>query len=93
MNAVVEVRRWSFTASVGTQRLATEVGEFPRFRVPYPPEHRRQMVELVRSGQTSQNLAREFEPYAQSIAHWVRKPSAMPASARIATRPVPSARR
>lgn len=44
----------------------------PRFRVPYPPEFRRQMVELVRSGRTPQDLAREFEPNAQSIAHWVR---------------------
>ena len=45
----------------------------PRFRVPYPPEFRRQMVELVRSGRTPQDLAREFEPNAQSIAHWVRQ--------------------
>lgn len=35
-----------------------------RFRVPYPPEFRRQMVELVRSGRTPQDLAREFEPTA-----------------------------
>ena len=45
----------------------------PKFRVPYPPEFRRQMVELVRSGRTPQDLAREFEPNAQSIAHWVRQ--------------------
>jgi len=45
----------------------------PRFRVPYPPEFRRQMVELARSGRTPQNLAREFELNAQSIAHWVRQ--------------------
>lgn len=41
----------------------------PRFRVPYPPEFRRQMVELVRSGRTPQDFAREFGPNAQSIAH------------------------
>lgn len=44
-----------------------------KFRVPYPPEFRRQMVELVRSGRTPQDLAREFEPSAQSIAYWVRQ--------------------
>ncbi|BDG71628.1 insertion element IS6110 uncharacterized 12.0 kDa protein [Roseomonas fluvialis] len=56
-----------------TPRLETEVFEMPRFRVPYPPEFRRQMVELVRSGRTPEDLAREFEPTAQSIAHWVRQ--------------------
>ena len=56
-----------------TPRLETEVSEIPRFRVPYPPEFRRQMVELVRSGRTPQDLAREFEPSVQSIAHWVRQ--------------------
>ena len=45
----------------------------PRFRVPYPPEFRRQMVELVRSGRTPQDLAREFEPSAQSTAYWVQQ--------------------
>lgn len=56
-----------------TPRLETEVFETPRFRVPYPPEFRRQMVELVRSGRTPQDLAREFEPNAQSIVLWVRQ--------------------
>ncbi len=45
----------------------------PKFRVPYPPEFRRQMVELVRSGRTPEDLSREFEPTAQSIWNWVRK--------------------
>lgn len=31
------------------------------------------MVELVRSGRTPEELSREFEPTAQSIANWVRK--------------------
>lgn len=44
-----------------------------RFRLPYPPEFRRQMVELVRSGRTPEELAREFEPTAQSIWNWVRR--------------------
>ena len=45
----------------------------PRTRVPYPPEFRRQMVELVRAGRTPEELAREFEPTATSIANWVRQ--------------------
>ncbi|MDB5376732.1 MAG: family transposase [Rubritepida sp.] len=44
-----------------------------RFRVPYPPEFRRQMVELVRTGRTPADLSREFEPTAQSIWNWVRQ--------------------
>ena len=39
----------------------------PKLRVPYPPEVRRQMVELVRSERTPEDLSREFEPTAQSI--------------------------
>jgi len=45
----------------------------PRFRSAYPPEFRRQLVELVRSGRTPEELSREFEPTAQSIATWVRQ--------------------
>ena len=40
-------------------------------RRPYPPEFRRQIIELVRSGRTPEQLAREFEPSAQSIRNWV----------------------
>lgn len=39
----------------------------------YPLEFRRQMVELVRSGRTPEQLAGEFEPSAQSIRTWVRQ--------------------
>ena len=45
----------------------------PRSRPPYPPEFRRQMVELVRGGRTPEELAKEFEPTAQSIGNWVRQ--------------------
>ena len=45
----------------------------PRFQTSYPPEFRRQLVELVRSGRTPEDLAREFEPTAQSILNWVRQ--------------------
>ena len=44
----------------------------PRFHPPYPPEYRQQIVELVRSGRTPQELAREFEPSAQCIRDWVK---------------------
>ena len=44
-----------------------------RFRAAYPPEFRRQTAELVLSGRTPEELSREFEPTAQSIANWVRQ--------------------
>ncbi len=45
----------------------------PKSRSPYPAEFRAQMVELVRSGRTPEELSREFEPTAQSIWNWVRQ--------------------
>ena len=42
-----------------------------RTRRGYPPEFRWQMVELVRAGRSPAELAREFEPTAQSIRNWV----------------------
>ena len=39
----------------------------------YPPEYRRRLIELVRSGRTPEELARSFEPTAQSIRNWVRQ--------------------
>jgi transposase len=43
----------------------------PKSRPPYPPELRRQMVELVRAGRNPEDLAREYEPSAQAIRNWV----------------------
>lgn len=43
----------------------------PRTRPPYPPEFRRQMVDLVRAGRDPVDLAREFEPSVQAIRNWV----------------------
>jgi len=43
----------------------------PRTRLPYPPEFRQRMVELVRAGRTPSELAKEFEPSAQTIRNWV----------------------
>ena len=45
----------------------------PKSHPPYAPEFRRQMVELVRSGRTPEELSREFEPTAQAIWNWVRQ--------------------
>jgi transposase len=43
----------------------------PRSHAPYSLEFRRRMVELVRSGRNPEELAKEFEPSAQSIRNWV----------------------
>jgi transposase len=43
----------------------------PKTRPPYPPEFRRQIVDLVRAGRTAAELAREFEPSATTIRNWV----------------------
>ncbi len=40
-------------------------------RAPYAPEFRQQMIELVRSGRSPEELSREFEPSAQAIRNWV----------------------
>ena len=44
----------------------------PESRIPCPPEFRRQMIELVRSGRSPGSLAKEFEPSAQTIQTWVK---------------------
>jgi transposase len=52
-------------------RLSIGGFKMPKTRPPYSAEFRRQMVELVRAGRDPADLAREFEPTAQSICHWV----------------------
>ena len=42
-----------------------------RHRTPYPAEFRARIVELVKAGRTPEELAREFEPTAQTIIYWV----------------------
>jgi len=42
----------------------------PKSRAPYPAEFRQQIVELVRAGRISEELAKEFEPTAQTIHNW-----------------------
>ena len=43
----------------------------PKSRPPYPAAFRQQMVELVWSGRTLGDLAREFEPSAEALRNWV----------------------
>ncbi|MCY4555200.1 MAG: IS3 family transposase [Chloroflexi bacterium] len=43
----------------------------PNTHRPYAPEFRQQMVELVRSGRTPEELALEYEPSAGAIRNWV----------------------
>ena len=45
----------------------------PKKRRQYPPEYRKEMVELVRAGRNPEDLGREFEPSAQSIRNWVEQ--------------------
>ena len=45
----------------------------PGTHAPYPPEFRRQMVELVRSGRSIEELAKEFEPSSGAIRNWVKQ--------------------
>ena len=42
-------------------------------RVPYAPEFRAQMIELVRAGRSPEELAEEFEPTAQTIRNWLKQ--------------------
>jgi transposase len=40
-------------------------------RPPYPPEFRRQILELVKAGRSPDELAKEYEPTAQTIRNWM----------------------
>lgn len=45
----------------------------PKSKPPYAPEYRRQMVELVRAGRKTEELAAEFGVSANSIRNWVHQ--------------------
>ncbi len=45
----------------------------PKSHVPYPPEFRQQILELVRAGRSPDELAQEFEPTAQMIRNWIKQ--------------------
>jgi transposase len=43
----------------------------PKSRPPYPPQLRREILSLVRSGRSPEDLAREYEPSATTIRNWM----------------------
>ena len=45
----------------------------PKSRAPYPSEYRAEMVRLVRTGRSIEELSREYEPSHQTIRNWVRQ--------------------
>ena len=45
----------------------------PLTHQPYAPEYRRRIVELARAGRSIKELAREFEPTAETIRQWIKQ--------------------
>jgi transposase len=45
----------------------------PRTHPRYPDEYRQQILELARAGQSPDELAKEFEPTAQTIRNWIKQ--------------------
>ena len=45
----------------------------PRTRTPYPADFRDQIIALHRAGRNVEELAREFEPCAATIAGWIKQ--------------------
>jgi len=39
-------------------------------RPPYPAEFRRKLIALVRAGRSPDELAKQFEPSAQTMRNW-----------------------
>jgi transposase len=58
---------------VDTEPFVFQEFTMRKTRPPYPPEFRQRIIELARSGRTPQELAREFEPSAQTICNWVAR--------------------
>ena len=45
----------------------------PQTHKPYAPEYRRRILELARAGRSIKELAREFEPTAETIRQWIKQ--------------------
>ena len=45
----------------------------PRTHPRYPDEFRQQILELAHAGRTPDELAKEFEPTAQTIRNWIKQ--------------------
>jgi transposase len=54
-------------------RSRKEESIVPKTRPAYAPEYRRRIVELARSGRSPEELAKEFEPSAQTIRTWINQ--------------------
>lgn len=48
----------------------------PRSRPAYAPEFRQKLMDLVHAGRSPEELAKEFEPSAQTIRNWVKQADA-----------------
>ncbi|HWQ37064.1 MAG TPA: IS3 family transposase [Burkholderiales bacterium] len=48
----------------------------PRSRPAYAPEFRQKLIELASAGRSPEELAKEFEPSAQTIRNWVKRADA-----------------
>lgn len=59
------------TRFAGAFQAFAGASEIRRTRPPYSPEFRRQMSDLIHAGRDPADLAREFEPSAESIRAWV----------------------
>ena len=45
----------------------------PRSHPRYAPEYRQRIIELARAGRSVSELARQFEPTAESIRAWIKQ--------------------
>jgi transposase len=45
----------------------------PRTHQPYAPQYRRRIIELARARRSVNELAREFEPTAETIRQWIKQ--------------------
>jgi transposase len=57
----------------GHPEATLEVSAMRRYRAPYPPQYRAQLVELARAGRSPESLAEEFEPSPACIRKWVKQ--------------------
>src|SRR3972149_12077771 len=64
---------WSCPGNVDTYMLERKGFTMPRTHPAYPPEYRRQLVELVRAGSSPGKLAKEFDLAVGSIRAWVKQ--------------------
>jgi transposase len=72
-NHPVYPHRWGCPAFVDTSSFGKKESTMSGKRRVFPKEFRQQMVELVRSGRTAEELSREFEPSAQAIRNWLKQ--------------------